>query len=149
MAAIRRKYWMFRPLIALGRVLTAMGLMRDRAGAFEVTLAGYREAVLSQQVNRETDWTQQKQVACSRRSDFRWSDDIRCRWGGAVKDLWQCCPYDRGSFTCGIMLERPRSCGNEPDINPSRKYRDPREKFCEMNPHARDCCFDATYPPHP
>src|SRR5215469_211173 len=27
MAAIRRKYWMFRPIIALGRVLTAMGLM--------------------------------------------------------------------------------------------------------------------------
>ena len=40
MAAIRRKYWMFRPLIALGRFLTAMGLMRDRAGAFEVSLAG-------------------------------------------------------------------------------------------------------------
>jgi deazaflavin-dependent oxidoreductase (nitroreductase family) len=40
MAAIRRKYWMFRPLIALGRVLTAMGLMHDRTGAFEVTLAG-------------------------------------------------------------------------------------------------------------
>ena len=29
MAAIRRKYWIFRPLIALGRVLTTMGLMRD------------------------------------------------------------------------------------------------------------------------
>ena len=40
MAAIWRKYWMFRPLIVLGRVLTAMGLMRDRTGAFEVTLAG-------------------------------------------------------------------------------------------------------------
>ena len=38
MAAIRRKYWMFRPLIALGRVLTAMGLMRDDTGSFEVTL---------------------------------------------------------------------------------------------------------------
>lgn len=39
MTAIRRKYWMFRPLIALGRVLTAMGLMHDNAGSFEVTLA--------------------------------------------------------------------------------------------------------------
>jgi deazaflavin-dependent oxidoreductase (nitroreductase family) len=39
MAAIRRKYWMFRPIIALGRVLTVMGLMRDKTGSFEVTLA--------------------------------------------------------------------------------------------------------------
>jgi deazaflavin-dependent oxidoreductase (nitroreductase family) len=39
MAAIRRKYWMFRPLIALGQVLTAIGLMRDNTGSFEVTLA--------------------------------------------------------------------------------------------------------------
>ena len=39
MAAIRRKYWMFRPLIALGRILTAMGLMHDNTGSFEVTLA--------------------------------------------------------------------------------------------------------------
>jgi deazaflavin-dependent oxidoreductase (nitroreductase family) len=39
MAAIRRKYWMFRPLIALGRILTAMGLMRDNTGSFEVMLA--------------------------------------------------------------------------------------------------------------
>ena len=39
MAAIRWKYWMFRPLIALGRVLTAVGLMRDNTGSFEVTLA--------------------------------------------------------------------------------------------------------------
>ena len=39
MTAIRRKYWIFRPLIALGRVLTAMGLMRDNTGSFEVTLA--------------------------------------------------------------------------------------------------------------
>ena len=38
MAAIRRKYWMFRPIIALGRVLTAMGLMRDVTGSFQVTL---------------------------------------------------------------------------------------------------------------
>jgi deazaflavin-dependent oxidoreductase (nitroreductase family) len=40
MAAIRRKYWMFRPILELGRVLTAMGLMRDNAGSFEVTLTG-------------------------------------------------------------------------------------------------------------
>jgi deazaflavin-dependent oxidoreductase (nitroreductase family) len=39
MAAIRRKYWMFRPIIELGRVLSAMGLMRDNTGSFEVTLA--------------------------------------------------------------------------------------------------------------
>ena len=39
MAAIRQKYWMFRPLIALGRFLAAMGLMRDNTGSFEVTLA--------------------------------------------------------------------------------------------------------------
>ena len=39
MAAIRRKYWMFRPIIELGRVLTAMGLMRDNTGSFDVTLA--------------------------------------------------------------------------------------------------------------
>jgi deazaflavin-dependent oxidoreductase (nitroreductase family) len=39
MAAIRRKYWMFRPFIGLGRVLTAMGLMTDNNGLFEVTLA--------------------------------------------------------------------------------------------------------------
>jgi len=40
MAAIRRKYWMYRPLIALGQVLTAIEVMRDRTGAFDVTLAG-------------------------------------------------------------------------------------------------------------
>src|SRR6266849_6156774 len=33
MAAIRRKYWMFRPVIALGQVLTAIGVMRDSTGA--------------------------------------------------------------------------------------------------------------------
>jgi hypothetical protein len=40
MAAIRRKYWMFRPIIELGRVLSAKGLMRDNSGSFEVRLAG-------------------------------------------------------------------------------------------------------------
>jgi deazaflavin-dependent oxidoreductase (nitroreductase family) len=39
MAAIRRKYWMYRPIIALGQILTAIGVMRDKTGAFEVTLA--------------------------------------------------------------------------------------------------------------
>ncbi len=40
MGAIRRKYWMFRPIIELGRLLAAMGLMRDNTGSFEVTLSG-------------------------------------------------------------------------------------------------------------
>jgi deazaflavin-dependent oxidoreductase (nitroreductase family) len=39
MTAIRRKYWMFRPIIELGRVLSATGLIRDNTGSFEVTLA--------------------------------------------------------------------------------------------------------------
>jgi deazaflavin-dependent oxidoreductase (nitroreductase family) len=39
MAAIRRKYWMFRPIIELGRFLAAIGLMRDKTGSFEVLLA--------------------------------------------------------------------------------------------------------------
>jgi deazaflavin-dependent oxidoreductase (nitroreductase family) len=37
---IRRKYWMYWPVLALGRVLMAIGLLRDRTGAFEVTLNG-------------------------------------------------------------------------------------------------------------
>ena len=40
MAAIRQKYWMFRPIIELGRFLAAIGLMRDKTGSFEVLLAG-------------------------------------------------------------------------------------------------------------
>ena len=40
MAALRRKYWMFRPIIELGRFLAAIGLMRDKTGSFEVLLAG-------------------------------------------------------------------------------------------------------------
>ena len=40
MAAIRQKYWMFRPIIELGRVLSATGVMRDNTGSFEVTLEG-------------------------------------------------------------------------------------------------------------
>ena len=40
MTAIRRKYRMFRPIIELGRFLSAIGLMRDKTGSFEVLLAG-------------------------------------------------------------------------------------------------------------
>lgn len=36
---VRRKYWMFLPFMALGRLLTALGLMRDNVGAFQVTLS--------------------------------------------------------------------------------------------------------------
>ena len=40
MAAIRRKYWMFRPIVELGRLVAALGVMRDNTGSFEITLAG-------------------------------------------------------------------------------------------------------------
>ena len=40
MAAIRRKYWMFRPIIEFGRLLAAIGVVRDSTGSFEVILAG-------------------------------------------------------------------------------------------------------------
>jgi deazaflavin-dependent oxidoreductase (nitroreductase family) len=40
MAAIRRKYWMFWPILALGRLLSTLGLMRDNTGSFEVNLTG-------------------------------------------------------------------------------------------------------------
>ena len=39
LSAIGRKYWMYSPVFALGKMLTAIGLMRNRTGAFEVTLA--------------------------------------------------------------------------------------------------------------
>jgi deazaflavin-dependent oxidoreductase (nitroreductase family) len=39
MAAIRRKYWMFRPIVELGRFLSRVGVMRDNTGSFEVKLA--------------------------------------------------------------------------------------------------------------
>jgi deazaflavin-dependent oxidoreductase (nitroreductase family) len=39
MAALRRKYWVYAPILALGRVLTDLGVMRDNTGSFEVTLA--------------------------------------------------------------------------------------------------------------
>ena len=38
LAAIGRKYWMYSPVFAIGKLLTAVGLMRNRTGAFEVTL---------------------------------------------------------------------------------------------------------------
>lgn len=40
MTAIRRKYWVFRPIIELGRLLAALRVIRDHTGSFEVTLAG-------------------------------------------------------------------------------------------------------------
>ena len=40
LGAIRRKYWMFRPIMELGRIVSAMGLIRDNTGSFEVTLKG-------------------------------------------------------------------------------------------------------------
>lgn len=38
MAAIRRKYWIFRPILEVGRILAAIGLLRDKTGSFEITL---------------------------------------------------------------------------------------------------------------
>jgi len=40
MAAIRRKYWVFRPIIEFGRMLSRIGMIRDHSGSVEVTLAG-------------------------------------------------------------------------------------------------------------
>jgi deazaflavin-dependent oxidoreductase (nitroreductase family) len=40
MAAIRRKYWMYVPIMALGQILIRLGVMRDNTGSFEVTLSG-------------------------------------------------------------------------------------------------------------
>ena len=39
MAAIRRKYWMYVPIMALGQVLIRLGVMRDNTGSFKVTLS--------------------------------------------------------------------------------------------------------------
>jgi deazaflavin-dependent oxidoreductase (nitroreductase family) len=36
--AMGRKYWMYSPVLAVGKILTAIGLMRNTTGAFEVTL---------------------------------------------------------------------------------------------------------------
>ncbi len=38
LAAIGRKYWLYSPVFALRKMLIAIGLMRNRTGAFEVTL---------------------------------------------------------------------------------------------------------------
>jgi len=38
LAAVWRKYWMYSPVFGVGKLLTAVGLMRNRTGAFEVTL---------------------------------------------------------------------------------------------------------------
>lgn len=38
LAALGRKYWMYSPVFALGKMLTASGLMRSTTGAFDVTL---------------------------------------------------------------------------------------------------------------
>lgn len=35
---MRRKYWMYWPILAAARVLMAVGLLRDRTGSFEVIL---------------------------------------------------------------------------------------------------------------
>lgn len=39
MARVRRKYWMFLPMIIFGRVLGAVGIVQYAVGAFEVTLS--------------------------------------------------------------------------------------------------------------
>jgi deazaflavin-dependent oxidoreductase (nitroreductase family) len=36
---VRLKYWMFLPVIAIGQVLTSLGLVKDNTGAFEVTVS--------------------------------------------------------------------------------------------------------------
>lgn len=38
LAAMGRKYWMYSPVFALGKMLTSLGLMRNRTGAFAVEL---------------------------------------------------------------------------------------------------------------
>ena len=38
LAAAGRKYWMYSPVFAVGKMLIAIGLMRNQTGAFEVTL---------------------------------------------------------------------------------------------------------------
>lgn len=37
---IGRKYWMFSPVLVVGKILMAMGIMRDASGFFEVTVTG-------------------------------------------------------------------------------------------------------------
>jgi hypothetical protein len=38
MAMVRRKYWLFLPMIAFGEFLAALGIVKNVTGAFEVTL---------------------------------------------------------------------------------------------------------------
>lgn len=38
LAAVGRKYWMYSPVFVLGKMLTAIGLMRNKTAAFELTL---------------------------------------------------------------------------------------------------------------
>jgi deazaflavin-dependent oxidoreductase (nitroreductase family) len=38
LAAAGRRYWLYSPVFTLGKLLIALGLMRNRSGAFEVTL---------------------------------------------------------------------------------------------------------------
>jgi len=38
MAMVRRKYWVFLPMIAFGQFLAALGIVKNVTGAFEVTL---------------------------------------------------------------------------------------------------------------
>ena len=40
MAMVRRKYWVFWPVITAGRILSTLRVMCDKTGSFEVTLAG-------------------------------------------------------------------------------------------------------------
>jgi hypothetical protein len=35
-----RKYWMYSPILVLGRMLMGIGLLRDHSGSFEVILNG-------------------------------------------------------------------------------------------------------------
>jgi deazaflavin-dependent oxidoreductase (nitroreductase family) len=39
MAMVRRKYWMFLPMIMIGQLLAALGIVKYVTGAFEVTLS--------------------------------------------------------------------------------------------------------------
>jgi len=39
-ARMRKKYWMYWPVLSLARLVMAIGLVKDRTGSFEVTLTG-------------------------------------------------------------------------------------------------------------
>ena len=47
MAMVRRKYWVFRPMIAFGEFLAALGIVKNVTGAFEVTLIASRKPVFT------------------------------------------------------------------------------------------------------